>query len=178
MTYDTHQSLFPWKLIASSWFIFNAVLEEEPARRTQLRTCEAARSVLFHPRIVQRGVPTASQGHNFFEPQPAQDKDVTVFLLCKILHDWSDEYCIKILKHLRAAAGPKTQLVVSELHIACACDDPATHEIPGADLHVPPHPLLPNMGRAGSLPHTFDANASESVAELNVCADSPARHRC
>jgi len=58
---------------------------------------------------------------------------------------------------LRAAAGPKTQLVICELHVAYACDDPATHEIPGAELPVPPYPLLPNLGRAGSLPYTFDA---------------------
>jgi O-methyltransferase len=98
----------------------------------------------------------SSQGQDFFTPQPAGQEEVSVFLVSKILHDWSDEYCLTILKHLRAAAGPKTQLVMVEQVFSTVCDEPAAREIPGAELPTPPKPLLRNMGRAGSMVYNID----------------------
>jgi hypothetical protein len=73
-----------------------------------------------------------------------------------VLHDWADEYCLKILKHLRAAAGSKTQLLIVEHAMSFVCDEPATHEIPGAERPVPPQPLLRNMGRAATNAYATD----------------------
>lgn len=91
--------------------------------------------------------------HNFLDKQPISDP--AVFYIQAVLHDWSDEICLAILRHLRSAAGDKTRLVISEQISAYACDDPLFDEqIPGADRLPVPAPLLPNGGHA-SIAHYF-----------------------
>ncbi|KAJ7630070.1 O-methyltransferase [Mycena polygramma] len=90
------------------------------------------------------------QVHDFFSPQPVKDADI--FILCRICHDWSDSYVLKILKHLRAAAQPTTKLMIIERIIPFVCGEDETYShIPGAiPTTTPPKPLLANMGRMGA----------------------------
>jgi predicted RNA methylase len=50
--------------------------------------------------------------HDFFEEQPVKDADV--FFLRWILHDWSDENAIRIIRALIPALRPETQVVLQE----------------------------------------------------------------
>lgn len=61
-----------------------------------------------------------------------------------------------ILRHLRAAAQPSTQLVVVDNIMAHACEEPAANEIPGAAIAPPPKPLLSNLGEANSVAYLVD----------------------
>ncbi|KAI0084838.1 S-adenosyl-L-methionine-dependent methyltransferase [Irpex rosettiformis] len=97
------------------------------------------------------------QSHDIFSPQPV--KNAAVFVVRAITHDWSDEYCIKFLKQLRAAATSNTQLVVIDNVIAYACpDSQETLDIPGAAQVRPvsPTPLLPNFGTASAMTYLLD----------------------
>ncbi|TCD71933.1 hypothetical protein EIP91_000065 [Steccherinum ochraceum] len=90
--------------------------------------------------------------HDFFEPQPPLPKTPDVFFLRQIIHDWSDGLCVKILSHLRTAAGPHTKLFIvdSILDYACFSESQSTLM---SDVNDVPKPLLPNM--AGANLHAY-----------------------
>ncbi|PPJ59005.1 hypothetical protein CBER1_11676 [Cercospora berteroae] len=50
--------------------------------------------------------------HNFFDPQPVTGADV--YFLRLILHNWSDAYCLRILKSLLPALKNGTRVIVQE----------------------------------------------------------------
>ncbi|KAK7744120.1 hypothetical protein SLS53_003641 [Cytospora paraplurivora] len=52
------------------------------------------------------------QGHNFFETQPVQGADVYFFRM--ILHDWPDEYCLRILRNLVPALKPGARVIIND----------------------------------------------------------------
>ncbi|KAI9833494.1 MAG: hypothetical protein M1819_003652 [Sarea resinae] len=52
------------------------------------------------------------QPHNFFDPQPV--KAAEVYILRQILHDWSDQYSIKILKQILAAMSSDSRLIIMD----------------------------------------------------------------
>ncbi|EJD07854.1 S-adenosyl-L-methionine-dependent methyltransferase [Fomitiporia mediterranea MF3/22] len=113
------------------------------------------------------------QVQDFFEPQPTNAPGVTngspaVFLLRMIIHDWPDPHCIRILKHLRAAAGRETRLVIVDSVLMGAYrrqvpTSASTSEAPfGKDggekmsTKEAPEPLLANWGVANGLAYRFD----------------------
>ncbi|EKM60006.1 uncharacterized protein PHACADRAFT_250851 [Phanerochaete carnosa HHB-10118-sp] len=94
------------------------------------------------------------QVHDFFSPQPV--KNASVFLLRNIIHDWSDKYCLQILRNLRDAASQDTRIVIVGSLLSYACDDDSLKGIPGAECPVPPRPLLPNMGHVATPSYYID----------------------
>nr|GAT49961.1 S-adenosyl-L-methionine-dependent methyltransferase [Mycena chlorophos] len=98
------------------------------------------------------------QAHDFFTPQPQNDADV--FLLKQIMHDWSDEYCVKILKRLWTAAKPDTTLLLLDSLVPLACHDPSgdsANAIPGAAPAMEaPAPLLANYGATNDMGYNAD----------------------
>ena len=54
-----------------------------------------------------------SMQHDFFTPQPVKGADV--YFLRWILHDWSDEYGVRILRGVAQGMGPHSKVVVNEI---------------------------------------------------------------
>jgi hypothetical protein len=73
-----------------------------------------------------------------------------------ILHDWSDEYCVKILRYLRATADKSTKLLIVENIVSYACTDTLTKDIHGAERPPAPAPLLPNFGHSNTIAYYTD----------------------
>ncbi|KAI1787760.1 S-adenosyl-L-methionine-dependent methyltransferase [Ganoderma leucocontextum] len=98
----------------------------------------------------------AFQAQDFFAPQPTayqvpevgEVKHASVFVLTRVMHNWGDEDCKRILGHLRAAAGPDTKLLIVEQVLPLACAEEASVAIPQGSLAPANSPLLPNLGKA------------------------------
>ena len=110
----------------------------------------------------------AVTAHDIFSPQPDAYKNPAVFILRSILHDWSDAYATRILKHLRSAAGLETKLVVIDhvLPYSCPSDFGTEESVKGLNTPLPPAPLLANMGGAGSLQYSLDILVGAAAVTL------------
>lgn len=51
--------------------------------------------------------------HNMFSPQPVIDADV--YFLRSTLHDWSDKYCVKILRNIIPALKDGSKVIINEV---------------------------------------------------------------
>lgn len=100
-------------------------------------------------------MPDFQAAHDFFQPQPV--KDASVFFLRHIIHDWPDTYARKILKRLRASAGPSTKLILCDYLVpyAAASNDEFA-DIQGSEVPPAPYPLLPNLGAVANFPMCLD----------------------
>ncbi|KII89673.1 hypothetical protein PLICRDRAFT_560195 [Plicaturopsis crispa FD-325 SS-3] len=95
------------------------------------------------------------QAHSFFDEQPV--KHAAVYFMRAILHDWSDPYCVDILKKIRAAAAPHSKLLIIDTIVSYACEDTtATERLLDSQRRVPPKPLLPNAGHANLREYLLD----------------------
>ncbi|KAA1478069.1 S-adenosyl-L-methionine-dependent methyltransferase [Dentipellis sp. KUC8613] len=92
--------------------------------------------------------------HDFFTPQT--QRAASIFLLKLILHDWSDEYAAKILKHLREAATPATKLILVDTIISYTCRDPDADADLDRGIRAAPEPLLANFGAVSEMSYYGD----------------------
>jgi hypothetical protein len=78
------------------------------------------RGLVFDLEDVVRAIPPdglmagriAARAGSFFDEVPA---GADVYLLIRVLHDWRDEDCLRILRACRAAMGAETLLLIGEL---------------------------------------------------------------
>ncbi|KAH7874192.1 uncharacterized protein C8R40DRAFT_1048066, partial [Lentinula edodes] len=93
--------------------------------------------------------------HDFFTEQP--QKNVAVFLLRTVCHDWPDHLAVRILQLLRQAACPSTKLVIGDYIIPYSCSNVwGNIDLPGSEYTIPPEPLLANMGKASANMYWID----------------------
>ncbi|KAH9225206.1 hypothetical protein K456DRAFT_1755521 [Colletotrichum gloeosporioides 23] len=70
--------------------------------------------------------------HDFFQPNPVVGADV--YWLRRILHDWSDEPCLKILKALKVAMRPNSRILLADCVLNTTCGSP---DVPSAPDLLP-----------------------------------------
>ena len=89
-------------------------------------------------------------------------KNAAVYYLRMIMHDWSDNYCVTILKHLREAASPDSKLLIVDdiMEFSCKDSDMTFATLPGRTEACPPYPLLPNNGHGNAIKYITDLQVS------------------
>ncbi|CCL98008.1 uncharacterized protein FIBRA_00001 [Fibroporia radiculosa] len=86
--------------------------------------------------------------HDFFTAQPVRGAEA--YLLRYILHIWSDENCVTILKHLKDAMGPTSRILIAD-HVLHSTAE-------SGQLKSAPAPLPVNYGVAHIYNNMHDLN--------------------
>jgi len=102
--------------------------------------------------------------HDFFKPNPVHGADV--YWLRGILHDWSDEYCVTILKGLRESMGPNSRILI--------CDPVMNTTFGCPEMPAAPKPLPANYGYHVRYCHNRDIAL---MATLNGIERTPAEFK-
>ena len=89
--------------------------------------------------------------HDFFDPNPVIGADV--YWLRYILHDWSDDYCVRILINIRTAMRSHSRLLICEQVMHTTAPRPA--ETAGI-ARAAPAPLPANYGYWARYSHQLD----------------------
>jgi hypothetical protein len=84
--------------------------------------------------------------HSFFDTNPTEGADI--YFLRYILHDWSDDYCVRILSAIRQSMATHSRLLI--------CDQVMNTTIGDPDLESAPSPLPANYGYHTRFSHSRD----------------------
>ncbi|KAK8117738.1 uncharacterized protein PG998_006019 [Apiospora kogelbergensis] len=72
-----------------------------------------------------------SRAHDFFTPQTVKNADF--YYLRTVLHDWTDEDCVRILENLRPAMGSGSKILIDEMVLP----NQGVHRYPAVlDMHM------------------------------------------
>ncbi|KIW05311.1 uncharacterized protein PV09_03836 [Verruconis gallopava] len=99
--------------------------------------------------------------HSFFEKNPTTGADI--YILRLVLHDWSDEYCIKILKGIKDSMATKSRLLIIEQVMNTTLGSP--------DLQSAPAPLPANYGCYTRFSHSRDITMMASINGIERTPD-------
>ncbi|KAL1962454.1 hypothetical protein VTN77DRAFT_9655 [Rasamsonia byssochlamydoides] len=84
--------------------------------------------------------------HNFFDQNPVEGADV--YWLRYILHDWSDDYCVWILKALQPSMRENSRVLI--------CDQVMNTTVGSEGIKPAPEPLPANYGYFTRYSHQRD----------------------
>ncbi|GAQ08549.1 beta-lactamase-like protein 2 [Aspergillus lentulus] len=84
--------------------------------------------------------------HSFFDTNPTEGADI--YFLRYVLHDWSDDYCVRILSAIRQSMAAHSRLLI--------CDQVMNTTIGDPDLESAPSPLPANYGYHTRFSHSRD----------------------
>ena len=123
------------------------------------RTAEQASAIIADSPVADR---IEARGGDFFNAVPAGGD---LYLLKQILHDWSDEECVKILRCIRAAIADRGRLAVIEYLLP----DAGVHH-PGFAMDI--HMMVLSKGRERTLPE-YEALLETAGFELDRVTENP-----